>query len=268
MAVMEGKPASYYKEQGRQEIPIRLSLTETRNGSNEVRGLRVPGTTKDLRWGQTPWIIDFRPEPVPLPQSLDFAVIGGGFTGLSAAATLRRLNPEKTVAVFEADTIGARSSGHTGGLALGETAAGDLPGLGDVLAGLSEIIKGLNVTCNLSLPGAWELNRTTETRYSLIQWTDSGSLRVAREVPGGTVDPGKLVSGLARAAVERGALLLEGAPVDDIDFGDPLTLQVRGQQVRAQRVLIATNSESLELSNLAERAEPKLTLAQIGRAHV
>jgi glycine/D-amino acid oxidase-like deaminating enzyme len=221
----------------------------------------VPTTIRDPRWGQTPWSIDFRPEPVPLPQSLDFAVIGGGFTGLSAAATLRRLSPEKTVAVFEADTIGARSSGHTGGLALGETAAGDLPGLGDVLAGLSEIIKGLNVTCDLSLPGAWELDRTTETRSSPMQWTDSGPLSVAREVPGGTVDPGKLVSGLGRAAVERGALLLEGAPVDNIDFGDPLTLQVRGQQVRARRVLIATNSESLELSSLAERAEPKLTLA-------
>jgi glycine/D-amino acid oxidase-like deaminating enzyme len=221
----------------------------------------VANTDKTLPWGQTPWLVDFHPEPSAIPDAVDFAVIGGGFTGLSTAANLRRLNPQKTVAVFEAETIGARSSGHTGGLTLGETAAGDLPGLGDVLAGLSEITRQLHVECDLTLPGAWELDRSTETETSPLRWNDSGELRVAREVPGGTVDPGKLVSGLGRAAVELGALILEGARIDQIDFGDPLSLYVNGSPVRAQRVLIATNSESLELSGLAEQAEPKLTLA-------
>ena len=221
----------------------------------------MPGIPTIPKWGETPWIIDFRPESALLPQSLDFAVIGGGFTGLSAAANLRRLNPNKSVAVFEAATIGARSSGHTGGLTLAETAAGDLPGLGDVLSGFSKAIEVLGVTCDLSLPGVWELDRSSKTENSPIHWADSGDLRIAREVPGGTADPGKLVSGLARAAVERGALVLEGAAVDQIDFGDPLTLHVRGTQVQAQRALIATNAESLELSDLTGKAEPKLTLA-------
>ena len=65
-----------------------------------------------FRWGQAPWIIDFHPDPCPLPEEVDFAVVGGGFTGLAAAAWLRRLDPQKTVAVFEAETIGAGSSGH------------------------------------------------------------------------------------------------------------------------------------------------------------
>ena len=221
----------------------------------------MPDTTTVQRWGEAPWTIDFRPEPAPLPQSLDFAVIGGGFTGLSAAANLRRMNPEKSVAVFEAETIGARSSGHTGGLTLAETAAGDLPDLGDVLFGFSKVLKDLGVTCDLSLPGVWELDRSSKTENSPIRWIDSGDLRVAREVPGGTADPGKLVGGLARAAVGLGASILEGAPVDQIDFGDPLNLHVRGKHVQAQRVLIATNAESLELSGLAGKAEPKLTLA-------
>ncbi|MGA2427463.1 MAG: FAD-binding oxidoreductase [Candidatus Acidiferrum sp.] len=218
-------------------------------------------TSNAPSWGQTPWVVDFHPQRAPLPEAVDIAVIGGGFTGLSAAAAIRSLNPEKTVAVFETETIGARSSGYTGGLTLSETAAGDLPGLGDVLAGLSEITRQLNVTCELMLPGAWELDRTSKTRESPICWSDSGQLRLAREVPGGTVDPGKLASGLGRAAAERGALIFEGARVDQIDFADPLTLQVGGRQVRAQRVLVATNSESLELSHLVGRAEPKLTLA-------
>ncbi len=62
---------------------------------------------------------------------------GPGFTGLAAASWLRLLAPEKSVAVFEAFEIGAGASGRTGGLVLTESAAGDLPGLGDVLSGFS-----------------------------------------------------------------------------------------------------------------------------------
>jgi glycine/D-amino acid oxidase-like deaminating enzyme len=213
------------------------------------------------RWGQTPWTFDFHPGLRPLPEEVDFAVVGGGFTGLSAAAWLRRLDPGKRVAVFEAEAIGAGSSGHTGGLTLAETAAGDLPGLGDVLAGFSHVLRELGVACDLSLPGTWELDRTSESPTSPVLWKDSGNLCVAREVPGGTVDPGKLVSGLARSAAQRGALLFENARVENISFGEPAILQVRGKQVRARHVLVATNAGSLELSALAERTQPKFTLA-------
>jgi glycine/D-amino acid oxidase-like deaminating enzyme len=220
---------------------------------------------RDLPWGQTPWSIDSHSQATFLPEHVDFAVVGGGFSGLSAAAELRRLDPTQTVAVFEAQTVGAGSSGHTGGLVLAETAAGDLPGLGDVLEGFRNILKNLNVTADLSLPGVWELDRATTNQNSLIRWNDSGQLRVAQEVPGGTVNPGKLVSGLAKAVSERGALVFERVGVDQIDFGETLVLHVRGTQiharVHARRVLIATNAESLELSGLAGRAEPKFTLA-------
>ena len=216
---------------------------------------------KQFYWGQPPWKIDFHAPAISLPESVDFAVVGAGFTGLSAAAELRRLDPSKTVAVFEAESVGARSSGHTGGLVLAETAAGDMPGLGDVLAGYADVLKNLEVDGDVVLPGVWELDRTSGPARQPILWNDSGQLRVAREVPGGTGDPGKLVSGLARAAERHNALLFEHAGVDRMDFGDQLTLHVRGTQIRASRALFATNSESLELSGLARRAEPKFTLA-------
>jgi len=218
-------------------------------------------TSLTTGWGQTPWRIDFRPETGPLPEAVDFAVVGGGFTGLSAAAWMRRLNPEKSVAVFESEVIGAGSSGHTGGLALAETAAGDLPGLGDVLVGFSNILRDLDVRCDLTVPGVWELDRTSASSNSPVEWNDSGNLRVAREVPGGTLDPGKLVSGLARSAVQRGARVFENACVEDLSLDESTVLRVRGKQVRAKQVLIATNAESLELSALASRAAPKFTLA-------
>ena len=89
-----------------------------------------------------------------MPGSVDFAVVGAGFTGLSAAAELRRLDPSKTVAVFEAESVGARSSGLTGGLVLAETAAGDLPGLGDVLGGYAHVLSKLEANGEVSLQGA------------------------------------------------------------------------------------------------------------------
>jgi glycine/D-amino acid oxidase-like deaminating enzyme len=212
-------------------------------------------------WGQTPWEIDFHLDPLPLPTEVDLAVVGGGFTGLAVAAWLRHLAPGHSVAVFEADALGAGSSGHTGGLALAGTAGGDLPGLGDVLAGFTRILRDLDVSCDLTLPGVWELDRAGAHSGSQVAWTDSGLLGVANEVSGGTIDPGKLVSGLARAASSRGVPVFQNARVSEIRFAEPLALSVRRCQVRAREILIATNAASLDLSGLTGRAQPKFTLA-------
>ena len=213
------------------------------------------------RWGRAPWTIDFHAEARALPDELEFAVIGGGFTGAAAAAWLRHLEPKRSVALFEAESIGAGSSGHTGGLALPETAAGELPGLGDVLGGLSHILHELRVNCDLSLPGVWEIGREGGYTDSPISWTDSGALRVTREIPGGTLDPGKMVSGLAREASRGGASIFENARVESIGEGRQTELRIGAETVRAACVLVATNAESLELSGLAGRAQPKFTLA-------
>jgi len=220
------------------------------------------------RWGQTPWTIDFTPAVHAIPEKTDFAVIGGGFTGLAAAAWLRLLAPEKSVAVFEAARIGAGASGRTGGIALAETAAGDLPGLGDVLGGFEEILQKLDVDCDLSLPGAWEIGRTGGLQQSPIDWTDSGALRVSREVPGGTLDPGQLVSGLARAAETRGAKIFENVPVGQIRWGAGPRIELGGSGVNprviaAEKIVLATNALSLGLSGLGEGAHPRLTLATL-----
>jgi glycine/D-amino acid oxidase-like deaminating enzyme len=216
-------------------------------------------------WGDSPWTIDFRSVPsasaAELPAQVDVAIIGGGFTGLAAAAWLRRIAPETSVALFEAETIGAGASGRTGGMALSEAASGDLPGLGDVLAGFSEILRALRIDCGLNLSGAWEIGRSGGSADSPIAWTDAGKLRVVDEVAGGTVDPGKIVSGVARAAQDSGALIFENARVEQIAFENPLRLTSGGREIRTDRVLLATNAMSLELSALDESTSPKLTLA-------
>ena len=188
------------------------------------------------------------------------------------------------MAVFEAGRIGAGSSGHTGGIALPETAAGDMPGLGDVLGGFRQILETLGVKCDFETGGVYEVSHRSgqagfdggrspepfgrgrskqrpDGSVDDICWADSGELRVAKEVPGGSVDPGKLVGELGRAAERLGAMIFENSRVERIEHGKPLVFIVRGREIRARRGVVATNAMALELSGLAGRAEPKFTLA-------
>jgi glycine/D-amino acid oxidase-like deaminating enzyme len=212
-------------------------------------------------WGNRPWSVEFASTRTELPPAVDFAIIGGGFTGLSAAAWLKTLAPEKTVALFEADNFGAGASGHTGAVVLAESAVGDLPGLGDVLAGYQNILCKLEVEADLTLPGAYEIGRSTPLDNSPIRWRDSGDLCVVKEIPGGTVNPGKVVTGLARAAERAGALLFEHAAVDELQTSSPLQLHSNLGTIRASCTLCATNAFALELSGLLDRAQPAFTTA-------
>jgi glycine/D-amino acid oxidase-like deaminating enzyme len=158
---------------------------------------------------------------------VDIAIVGGGFSGLSAAAWLRLLAPGRSVLVLESGALGEGASGRTGGMALADSAAGPLSGLGDVLAGYKKILRTLRIDSRMVLPGVWELGRSGPAKDSPISWSDSGTLRVVRMVPGGTVDPGKVVAGLARAAENAGAQIAERAHVQAIKFSNPLRLHVR-----------------------------------------
>src|SRR6266850_7554278 len=125
-------------------------------------------------WGAPPWTVDFRPASRALPDHVDFAIVGGGFSGLSAAAWLCRLAPGRSVLVLESASLGEGASGRTGGMALAETAAGNLAGLGDVLAGYRKILRVLRIDSRLTLPGVWELSRSRPAKkHSAICWSDS-----------------------------------------------------------------------------------------------
>lgn len=228
-------------------------------------------------WGIPPWKVGFRSCAHALPEGVDFGVVGGGFTGLSAAAWLRKLAPDRSVAVLESSSLGEGASGRTGGLVLADTAAGPLPGLGDVLAGYQEILRALEIDARLELPGVFEIGRSglaaagsgLAGKDSPIRWSDSGELKVVREVPGGALDPGRAVGGLARAAEKSGAQIFENTHVEGMEFTSPLHLgverKIRGRvqrtKIRASQVLLATNALSLELLDLRATAQAKLTLA-------
>lgn len=214
------------------------------------------------QWGQPPWQISFLPQPpATFPARADFAVVGGGFTGLTAAAWLARRAPGAVVVLLEARRIGAGASGRTGGVVLGETAAGKLAGLGDVLGEFERILHTLQVDCGLKLSGVWEIAHSNIREDSSFRWQDYGELGVVGEVAGGTIDAGRLVSGLARAAQLARAHIWEQTPVLAAEFSRPLQLTTPRGQLTVDKVLFATDAESLELSSLAKRVQPCLTLA-------
>jgi glycine/D-amino acid oxidase-like deaminating enzyme len=246
-------------------------------------------------WGQAPWKILVRAKTRDLPKRVNFAVVGGGFAGLTTAAWLKKIAPKESVLLLEVERLGNGASGRTGGMALAQTAAGDLPGLGDVLKGYRKILRELGVTADLEMPGVWEIARSTKSmegkpvrplKNSPIDWDDSGRVRAVGKVAGGTVDPGKVVNGLARAAMKRNAQIAEEAEVFQIDLGHPVRLHVRWKWkgrsensagvistnrahrkriVTAEKVLLATNAGGLDLAGGTfggwDSAEPKLTFA-------
>jgi gamma-glutamylputrescine oxidase len=209
------------------------------------------------RWGAPPWRIDVELALPALPERVDVAVVGGGFTGLATALACAERGA--AVHLFETGALGAGASGRTGGLVLEGTAAGPLPGTEACLDALSALVRSHAIDCDLDLRGCWIVRHDRAEPPAAPSWPDgdAGRLVVERHDVGGTVDPGKLVAGLARAALRAGAVLHERSHVERVA---PARIRVDGRDVPVGRVVIATNAF---LPRLVPRAKlrPALTLA-------
>jgi glycine/D-amino acid oxidase-like deaminating enzyme len=184
-------------------------------------------------------------------------MVGGGFTGLAASYTLS--SQGANVALFEAQRLGSGASGRTGGVVLEDPAAGPLPDTGDCIPALQRILNKTGIECDLELAGCWEL---AHAAAGPKLWRDGDRDLVIHEtVPGGTLDPGRLIDGLARAALQGGATLHEYAPVTRISGKAPLRLQIGNQEVRADHVVLGLNAYTPSLIPVGEDFHPALTLA-------
>jgi gamma-glutamylputrescine oxidase len=211
-------------------------------------------------WGEPFWRVDDALPHREPPSSCDAAVIGGGFTGLSAAYHLARRGVR--VAVLEASEIGAGASGRTGGLALEGTAHGPRPGADDCLGGLARECAAAGIDCELELPGCREVAHDASPPGDGLRWRDGeGWLHVARIVPGGTVHPGKLVAGLARAARAAGATIHPHTPARRLRPGASVGVEYAGGVVRAGHAIVALNGYMPELLPGAIPMRAPLTLA-------
>jgi len=215
----------------------------------------------------------------PLPEKVEVAVIGGGFTGLSAARTLARANAK--VAVLEAKTIGWGASSRNGGMVLtglklpmetihkryGREVAkllfqSSLAAIGTI----EQIVREEAIDCGFARHGHLEvankpahyiafersaefMEREFAHRLRLVprarQREEIGSDlyygALVDDVSAG-LNPAQFVVGLARAAEQAGATLHACAQVNRLERSHGgFTIETDRGRLVADKVLVATS---------------------------
>jgi len=192
-------------------------------------------------WGEPPWARCVAPSQAPISTEPDVAVVGGGLTGLSAAYHLASRGV-RTV-VLEAHRLGDGASGRTGAIVLEGTAAGILEGTGECIPTLGRLVSELGIDCDLRTDGCWEISHRESPGARTLPWLDDGSeVRIVGTVAGGTIDPTKLISGLAQAAARAGAEIHQGARVERVGLEHRPQLEIDGAVLRPRSVVVALNA--------------------------
>ena len=244
------------------------------------------------------WTDEFpRPDDLPVatavPESVDVAIVGSGYTGLNAARVLA--DSGATVAVLERHTIGWGASSRNGGMAT--------PGIKQSLkviwkkygrdyahkfwqASLDAIDRVDQVVTEEQIDCDWRRNGHIALAYKpshfeyyehLHKWlqdefghkTTLVSKRNIRSEIGsdlyhggladsysGGIQPAKYVFGLARAVAQRGVYLCENSDVTQIEkLPTCFLLHTPQGSIKANEVLIATNGYT---DKLVPQLKPKI----------
>ena len=222
----------------------------------------------------------------------DVVVIGGGCTGLSTALRLRSAGAD--VIVLEEDFAGCGASGRNTGVVtgaivqdlsltrrlLGPELAAARAGFADAAVKyLEEVIELHGVQCdytasgtllvNVHLAQETELNKKGEIAQeygSPVRFLSSGEMRErglppvflsgVLEEQGGTLDPGKYMSGLRRAALGAGVRLFERTRVIELTDGPRVTARTEGGKVSADYAVLGTNAYTPALGLLERIVVP------------
>ncbi|OHD06774.1 NAD(P)/FAD-dependent oxidoreductase [Sphingopyxis sp. RIFCSPHIGHO2_12_FULL_65_19] len=210
--------------------------------------------------------------------TVDVAIMGGGFTGLWTAYYLLRDNPDLSIAIVERQFCGFGASGRNGGwcsprfpinpAALtrrfgAATARSMLLAQQAMVDDVGRICDEEGIDAHFRSVGVLTLARSARQLPSLQQSFDAyarlgmgdgcellgasqaqdavhatqvhGGMRLRA---GGTIHPGRLVRGLARALERRGVRIYEGTEVLQTAAGIQPALITSGGTIRARRAVV------------------------------
>ncbi|PBC23821.1 MULTISPECIES: FAD-dependent oxidoreductase [unclassified Mesorhizobium] len=232
---------------------------------------------------------------------VDLAIVGGGFSGLSAA--LHAAEKGISVAVLEAEIIGWGATGRNAGFVVPNFAKMDpdsiLAHLGpergerliDFAAGSSDLVFSLikrhGIDCD-AVQNGWIQPAHSPAAFERVksragQWArrDRPAVTLDRQHvetltgargyvggwmdrSGGVLNPVAYANGLADAAQKAGAKIFERTSVSSVDrAADGWSLKTPSGSVRAGKVLIATNAYGGSLNPLLQRSYFPLKIFQI-----
>lgn len=210
----------------------------------------------------------------------DLAIVGGGFTGLWAAAHALEADPGRSVVIVEAGRIGGGASGRNGGFVSASITHGVGHGAAtwpdeiDLLqrigresfAGLAAFIARHGIEAGWRTPGEitvatrpHEVAGLRSLRDALVRHGDEADLldadairdRIAsptylgavhQRTSYGLVHPGRLAEGIARVVRAAGGTIHEGSPVERLRSGPDGTVEIVTARGRilARRAIVAT----------------------------
>jgi gamma-glutamylputrescine oxidase len=210
--------------------------------------------------------------PLESDLTVDVAIVGGGFTGVSTAFHLSRRFPDRRVALLEAARLGNGASGRNGGLMLNGISSRGEPDavVRDhqltcrAMDELEALIRDLPLAVRYRRDGALRLltnQRAAEAAHQEVEalsarglplrylaGAELGASFAARGVAGAVFDPTEgvlngidLIRAMRPSLIAQGVLIHEGTWVSKVREGGMLELTTPGGQVRARALVLATN---------------------------
>lgn len=210
---------------------------------------------------------------------VDFLIVGGGYTGLSAARLLKEAEPSMSVAVVEKHHVGFGGSGRNTGFLtpfIGHDLHNLLRRFGperaravckfgrDAVASVVDLVHKHSIDCDLETTGlvqpAVSPGQLKEAMRLYIAARELGLeaefwdrercrslgvpfFRGAYYDPcGGLLHPYKLARGLLGIAQDLGVEVYEGTDIADLELGATVTARAGAHQIRAGNVLVGTSA--------------------------